>query len=86
MLSLTIHEFQGKIPLVIDVQNADAMASLLHLKAEIEKHHKHRSSLKFVFSGANEAYLLAKDIKEAGVGVILTTPRSFPGTWESRRM
>lgn len=42
------------------VDSADIMATLLKLKAEVEKAKK--SSIKLVFSGATEAHLLADDI------------------------
>ncbi|KAG6832612.1 hypothetical protein H0H92_014448 [Tricholoma furcatifolium] len=60
------------------------MASLIRLKKEVEKHSG--NAIKMTFTGANEAHLLAKEIGEAGVGVILTPSRPFPGTWESRRI
>ncbi|THG99949.1 hypothetical protein EW026_g2520 [Hermanssonia centrifuga] len=75
---------QGEIPLVIDVDNADIMASLLRLKGEIEE--ELDTSLKFVFSGASEAHLLAKEISDAGVGVVVSPSRSYPGSWENRRI
>lgn len=45
------------------VDSADIMATLLKLKAEVEKASK--SSIKLVFSGASEAHLLADDIGNA---------------------
>ncbi len=69
---------------MIDVDNADIMASLLRLKGEIEE--ELDTSLKFVFSGASEAHLLAKEISDAGVGVVVSPSRSYPGSWENRRM
>jgi len=60
------------------------MASLIQLKKEVEDHSK--VALKMTFTGANEAHLLAKEIGEAQIGVILTPARPFPGTWKSRRM
>jgi hypothetical protein len=74
----------GKTPLVIDVQNADIMATLLELKEEAEKEHRRKIHVTFV--GAQEAHLLAKEISEAGVGVILTSVRPFPHSWESQRI
>ena len=74
---------------MIDVQSADTMATLLRLKGEIE--HKVFSEtnlhkeLKLTFSGATEAHLLARELRQAKVGV-LVRPRSFPYTWESKRM
>lgn len=67
------------------VQSADTMASLIHLKQEVEKAHGHGAEIRLTFVGANEAHLLAKEIGRANVGVILS-PRPFPTTWESRRM
>lgn len=37
-------------------------------------------------SGATEAHLLAKEIGEAGVGVIFVSSRPFPTTWEQKRV
>ncbi|KAF9474768.1 carbohydrate esterase family 9 protein [Pholiota conissans] len=76
--------FEGTLPLVINVQSADIMATLINLKKEIEE--LSGTDLQFVFEGANEAHLLAKEIGEAGVGVILNPSRPFPGTWKSRRI
>ncbi|EIN11328.1 composite domain of metallo-dependent hydrolase [Punctularia strigosozonata HHB-11173 SS5] len=75
---------QGDRTLVIDVQNADIMTSLILLKREVEGNTGKR--LKFTFSGALEVHLLAKDIGEADIGVLLNPVRPFPGTWESRRI
>lgn len=72
------------MPLVVEVQNADVMASLIRLKEEVEE--ASGTSLKLTFSGAQEAHLLAEEIGRAGVGVILTSPRPFPLSWESQRM
>ncbi|KAF9012391.1 hypothetical protein BDQ17DRAFT_1419786 [Cyathus striatus] len=74
----------GKLPLVVTVQSADIMATLIQLKKEVEK--KTGSDLQLVFSGANEAHILAKEIGENGIGVILTPSRPFPTTWKSKRI
>jgi hypothetical protein len=37
-------------------------------------------------TGATEAHLLAPELAEAGVGVVLTPPRPFPESWQRRRM
>ena len=60
------------------------MATLISLKYEYEE--TTGKPLKLTFSGASEAHLIAKDIALAGVSVILTSPRPFPGLWEQRRM
>lgn len=71
---------RGEIPLVVAVHRADLMASLLNLKKEVAP------GMKMVFEGATEAWLIAADIKKADVGVIVNPPRSFPSTWDSRRV
>ena len=48
------------VPLVVEVDSADIMASLLILKAEVED--KIGSRMRMVFSGAMEAHLLAEEI------------------------
>ena len=45
---------------MVGVDSADVMATLLKLKEEVEG--AKDSKMKFVFSGASEAHLLAKDI------------------------
>ena len=51
---------QGHLPLVVDVQGADEIATLLELKAEIEDHLD--SKIKLVIAGASEAHLLASEL------------------------
>lgn len=70
--------------LVIEVNSADIMATLIVLKGEIEAHYG--SKLNMAFVGGTEAHLLASELAEAGVGVLVTPARSFPHTWEHRRM
>jgi len=75
---------EGKMPLVIAVESADIMATLITLKREIESNTG--THIQFTFTTAAEAHLLAKEIGEAGVGVILRPVRPFPHTWKSRRI
>ena len=51
---------EGVIPLVVEVHNADMMATLINLKNDVEEWRGSR--MRLVFSGATEAYLLAKQI------------------------
>lgn len=60
------------------------MATLIQLKREAES--KAQAHLKFTFTGAAESHLLAKEIGNAGIGVILRPVRPFPYTWKSRRI
>ncbi|KAG6880354.1 hypothetical protein C0992_007765 [Termitomyces sp. T32_za158] len=75
---------EGVVPLVIDVHSADIMATLLIVKMEVED--RIGSRMRMVFSGATEAHLLAKEIGEADVGVILRPARPFPATWDQRQI
>lgn len=59
------------------------MASLIKLKAYIEA--ETGSGIRLTFAGANEAHILAKEIGEAHVGVIVY-PRPFPHSWKAKRM
>lgn len=86
---ILMRHFQGRVKLVVDVESADIMATLLRLKAEVEhkiftETHTH-TKLKLTFSGATEAHVLARELKHAQVGV-LVHPRPYPYSWESRRM
>ncbi|KAJ7026167.1 carbohydrate esterase family 9 protein [Mycena alexandri] len=73
----------GNLPLVVAVESADIIASLLTLKSEVEA--ETGSTIRLVLSGATEAHLLAKEIGEAGVGVLIQQ-RPYPTTWEKKRI
>ncbi|KAF7332041.1 Carbohydrate esterase family 9 protein [Mycena kentingensis (nom. inval.)] len=73
---------EGIVPIVIDVDGADIMASLLILKDQIEN--AKGSRMRMVFSGAAEAHLLAQEIGNAHVGVILDVKPNI-GVWDVRR-
>ncbi|OCH88874.1 carbohydrate esterase family 9 protein [Obba rivulosa] len=75
---------KGNIPLVIDVDSADAMTSLIELKREVES--RFLRPIKMTFTGGAEAHILAKEISEAGISVVLYPSRPFPSTWEQRRI
>jgi hypothetical protein len=75
---------QGRIPLVIETHSVDVIATLIELKKEIEAITGH--PLRMTVADATEAYLLASELAEAGVGVVLTRARPFPETWDRRRM
>ncbi|KAJ3568395.1 hypothetical protein NP233_g5740 [Leucocoprinus birnbaumii] len=74
----------GELPLVIKVDSADIMATLIKLKQDIERDTK--THLQFTFVGASEAHILAREIGNAGIGVILSPVRPFPSTWKAKRI
>ncbi|KLO20165.1 composite domain of metallo-dependent hydrolase [Schizopora paradoxa] len=75
---------KGEIPLVVDVHSADIIASLISLKKEVQE--STGSLLKMTITGATEAHILAKELAEANVGVILNPVRPFPYFWDARRI
>ncbi|KAJ1304899.1 hypothetical protein OPQ81_006033 [Rhizoctonia solani] len=74
---------KGELPLVVLVENADIMATLLDLKKELEGVFK--STLHLVFAGATESHLIADEIAKANVGVILAPLRPIPQFWDQVR-
>ncbi len=60
------------------------IATLVLLKREVKQ--AKGTDIQLTITGATEAYLLAKELGDAGVGVVLTPSRPFPYTWEDRRM
>ncbi|KAH7091723.1 composite domain of metallo-dependent hydrolase [Auriculariales sp. MPI-PUGE-AT-0066] len=75
----------GNIPLVVSVTGADAMVALLRMKKQVERANG-GEKLRMVFMQAGEAHIVAKEIAEAGVGVILSPLRPFPVTHDERRI
>ncbi|KAL1742134.1 hypothetical protein HDZ31DRAFT_66247 [Schizophyllum fasciatum] len=75
---------QETMPLVVHADNADVIATLLTLKREVEK--KIRARLRMTIVGGAEAHLLARELAQADVGVIVISPRPHPYSWEKRRI
>ncbi|TFK75384.1 carbohydrate esterase family 9 protein [Pluteus cervinus] len=75
---------KGKLPLIIEAHSADIIATLILLKREIELETQH--TIKLTIAGGAEAHLVAKELAEENIGVILNPSRSYPYTWESRRI
>ncbi|KAI0819971.1 hypothetical protein BC628DRAFT_1399702 [Trametes gibbosa] len=74
----------GNLPLVVNVASADIMTTLIALKKEVEK--QTGSAIKLTIASASEAHLVASQLGEANIGVIVTPARSFPYTWDERRL
>ncbi|KAI9060397.1 carbohydrate esterase family 9 protein [Trametes sanguinea] len=84
-LSRAVEEVQkGEIPLAVHVHSADTIASIIALKAEVEA--QLGKKIRVTLVGATEAHLLAKEISDAGVGVLVAPTRPFPRTWDQRRI
>jgi hypothetical protein len=70
--------------LVVHAASADVIATLIALKHDYEEFSGNKIRLTIV--GGEEAHLLAAELAQANVSVVLTSPRPFPGDWEERRM
>ncbi|KAH0583360.1 hypothetical protein H2248_008989 [Termitomyces sp. 'cryptogamus'] len=75
---------RGEIPLVVNVDSADIMSTVLRLKSDYDAWSG--NSIRLTFTGAAEAHLLADEISHAGVSVVITSPRPYPGSWQERRI
>ncbi|KAI0653864.1 carbohydrate esterase family 9 protein [Cubamyces menziesii] len=75
---------KGEIPLVVRVHSADIIASTIVLKSEVEA--KLGNDIKVTLIGGREAHLLAKEIGEANIGVIVAPTRPFPHSWDEKRL
>ncbi|KAG8958226.1 hypothetical protein FRC03_009340 [Tulasnella sp. 419] len=74
----------GELPLIIHTHSADIIAKILKLKQEVEAESGDR--VRLAFFGGLESHLVAREIAEAGAGVIVSPPRAFPLAWQSRRV
>ncbi|KAK4704844.1 hypothetical protein P7C70_g1364, partial [Phenoliferia sp. Uapishka_3] len=74
---------RGEIPLVINAWKADTIATIILLKREVEKHSK--KPLKWIIHGGQESHLVANELADAKISVILSPPRAFPASWDERR-
>jgi len=78
---------KGVLPLVVTVNSADAMVALLRMKKDVEQQQTQgRTKIKMVFMQAVEAHIVAKEIAQENVGVILNPLRPFPVTHDERRI
>ncbi|TFK48234.1 composite domain of metallo-dependent hydrolase [Heliocybe sulcata] len=77
---------EGETTLVVETHSADVIASLLFLKKEVEGKVRGGGKIKLTIMGASEAHLLASELADAGVGVIVAPVRPQPYEWERRRV
>lgn len=73
----------GDLPLVVTVHSADAIASLLSVKKEVEE--VSSSKIHLTVLGGAESHLVADALADAKVGVVLAPLQSYSTSWEQRR-
>jgi imidazolonepropionase-like amidohydrolase len=80
---------RSKMALAVTVHSADAIASLLRVKLDIEQAMKDQkstvSSIRLIIIGAAESWMMADSLAGAGVGVVLAPSFAFGETWDQRR-
>ncbi|KAI8391310.1 uncharacterized protein BYT42DRAFT_556455 [Radiomyces spectabilis] len=75
---------QGQLPVVVQTDNKDEIASILHMKQQLKEQSKGKLDVQFVILGGAEAYLVANHLSRLDVPVILMPARCYPATWQSR--
>ncbi|UZP35302.1 hypothetical protein NXS19_003118 [Fusarium pseudograminearum] len=82
----------GERVLALTINSADGIATALRIKSEIESLFETSSAtgeaqhLKVAIIGGAESHMVAKELGEAGVGVILAPLQSIGDSWDSRRV
>ncbi|KAI4747808.1 hypothetical protein E4T50_01856 [Aureobasidium sp. EXF-12298] len=74
---------EGKSALVLSVHSADTISALLRLKSTVESASK--TPLRLVVLGAAESYLVAKELADADVAVVLAPLLPWAQSWDQRR-
>lgn len=69
----------GDLRLVVGADSADTIASLIRLKRSVP-------DMRLTISGGHESWMLAEELAAEDIGVIVSPARSFPGSWDSRRI
>nr|XP_031860080.1 uncharacterized protein CI109_004444 [Kwoniella shandongensis]KAA5527152.1 hypothetical protein CI109_004444 [Kwoniella shandongensis] len=70
---------KGELTLVVKTSKADVIAAVVRLKKEVG------DKVKITILGGHESWLIADELAEANIGVIVSPARSYPGDWDSRR-
>lgn len=73
---------RGQIPVVVQVDDKDEIASILSIKQAISQEYKH--DVKFVILGGGESHLVADHLSRLDVPVVLMPARCYPTTWQSK--
>ncbi|KAI9019283.1 hypothetical protein CLU79DRAFT_759500 [Phycomyces nitens] len=75
---------QGKLPVVIQTNDKDEIASIVQMKQQLYDQSKQQFSVQFIILGGAEAHLVADHLKRLDIPVILSPARCFPADWSSR--
>ncbi|OWZ77540.1 amidohydrolase [Cryptococcus neoformans Bt85] len=70
----------GELRLVVEVSSADVISALVRLKREVGR------KVKITILGGHESWLIAQDLADEDIGVIVAPARSYPEEWGQRRI
>ncbi|RCH89871.1 hypothetical protein CU098_001242, partial [Rhizopus stolonifer] len=73
---------QGQLPVIVQADDKDEIASILLIKQQILK--KYNSRVQFVILGGAESHLVAGHLNRLDVPVVLMPARCAPTSWQSR--
>lgn len=73
---------RGQIPVVIEVDDKDEIASILMMKELISQ--EYGRNVQFVILGGAESHLVAEHLSRLDVPVVLKPARCFATTWQKR--
>ncbi|KAJ4124900.1 hypothetical protein NW768_009240 [Fusarium equiseti] len=79
----------GERVLALTINSADGIATALRIKSEIEgmlETSNVAQRIKMAIIGGAESHMVAKELGQAGVGVILSPLQSIGDSWDSRRV
>ena len=79
----------GSLPLVLSVHSADTITSIIRMKSAVEsaiaKSTSKDTKLRIVIIGAAEAHLVANELAEANISVVLAPLQPHQGSWDQKR-
>ena len=78
----------GKKVLALTISSADGISSALRIKSEVENLPSTSSTspkIKMAIIGGAESWMVARELAEANVGVILSPMQAIAGVWDARR-
>jgi imidazolonepropionase-like amidohydrolase len=80
---------QGKIPLIVHTESKANIAVAIKLRNELRWHHKRAGGagegMRLVIYGGAESHLLAAELADHNVPVVLKPARCQPATWSMRQ-
>lgn len=79
----------GELVLALTINSADGIATALRIKSEIEgmlETSNVAQYLKMAIIGGAESHMVANELGQAGVGVVLSPLQSIGDSWDSRRV